>query len=46
MQNGHLHRHAIEGLAFDHRARAVEVAKTYASFEPRFGIEQEYTFFQ
>ncbi|HTT59053.1 MAG TPA: glutamine synthetase GlnII [Acidimicrobiales bacterium] len=28
------------------RARAVEVAKAYASFEPRFGIEQEYTFFQ
>ena len=25
---------------------AVEVAKTYASFEPMFGIEQEYTFFQ
>ena len=32
--------------ATNHRARAVEVAKTYASFEPRFGIEQEYTFFQ
>ena len=28
------------------RAAAVAAAKTYASFEPRFGIEQEYTFFQ
>jgi glutamine synthetase len=28
------------------RARAVEVAKKFASFEPMFGIEQEYTFFQ
>jgi glutamine synthetase len=28
------------------RAHAVEVAKTYATFEPMFGIEQEYTFFQ
>ena len=28
------------------RARAVEVAKKYAAFEPMFGIEQEYTFFQ
>ena len=28
------------------RAAAVEVAKKYASFEPMFGIEQEYTFFQ
>jgi len=24
----------------------VEIAKKYASFEPMFGIEQEYTFFQ
>ncbi len=24
MQNGHLHRQAIEGLALDHRARAVQ----------------------
>src|SRR5882724_3287650 len=24
MQNGHLHRQTIEGLAFDHRARAVQ----------------------
>src|ERR1700677_1083386 len=24
MQNGHLHHHAVKGLAFDHRARAVE----------------------
>jgi glutamine synthetase len=28
------------------RAAAAEVAKKYASFEPMFGIEQEYTFFQ
>ena len=28
------------------RAHAVEIAKEYASFEPMFGIEQEYTFFQ
>jgi glutamine synthetase len=28
------------------RAHAVEVAEKYASFEPMFGIEQEYTFFQ
>jgi glutamine synthetase len=28
------------------RAHAVEAAKKYASFEPMFGIEQEYTFFQ
>ena len=28
------------------RAHAVEIAKKYASFEPMFGIEQEYTFFQ
>ena len=28
------------------RAAAVAAAKKYASFEPRFGIEQEYTFFQ
>ena len=28
------------------RAAAVATAKAYASFEPRFGIEQEYTFFQ
>ena len=28
------------------RAAAVEAAKKYASFEPMFGIEQEYTFFQ
>ena len=28
------------------RAAAVAVAKQYASFEPMFGIEQEYTFFQ
>ncbi|MHB8333983.1 MAG: glutamine synthetase GlnII [Acidimicrobiales bacterium] len=28
------------------RAAAVAVAKQYASFEPKFGIEQEYTFFQ
>ncbi len=32
--------------ATNNRARAVEVAKTYASFQPMFGIEQEYTFFQ
>ncbi|NNN00682.1 MAG: glutamine synthetase [Acidimicrobiaceae bacterium] len=30
----------------NNRAAAVEVAKKYASFEPMFGIEQEYTFFQ
>ena len=28
------------------RAAAVETAKKFASFEPKFGIEQEYTFFQ
>jgi len=28
------------------RARAAEVAKKYASQEPMFGIEQEYTFYQ
>jgi glutamine synthetase len=28
------------------RAATVAAAKKYASFEPRFGIEQEYTFFQ
>ena len=28
------------------RARAAEMTKKYASFEPMFGIEQEYTFFQ
>ena len=28
------------------RAAAVAVAKQFASFEPMFGIEQEYTFFQ
>ena len=28
------------------RANAAVVAKEYASFEPMFGIEQEYTFFQ
>jgi glutamine synthetase len=28
------------------RAKAVEMAKKYASFEPMFGIEQEYTFYQ
>lgn len=28
------------------RAHAVEIAKKYASFEPMFGIEQEYTFFE
>ncbi len=28
------------------RAKAVEMAKKYASFEPWFGIEQEYTLFQ
>lgn len=28
------------------RAAAVATAKKYASFEPMFGIEQEYTFFQ
>jgi glutamine synthetase len=28
------------------RAATAEVAKKYASFEPKFGIEQEYTFFQ
>ncbi len=28
------------------RAGAVAVAKQFASFEPKFGIEQEYTFFQ
>jgi glutamine synthetase len=32
--------------ATNKRAHAVEVAKKYASFEPLFGIEQEYTFFQ
>jgi glutamine synthetase len=30
----------------NNRARAVEALKTFASFEPMFGIEQEYTFFQ
>ena len=30
----------------NHRAMAVAMAKTYANFEPMFGIEQEYTFFQ
>jgi glutamine synthetase len=28
------------------RAATVEVAKKFARFEPKFGIEQEYTFFQ
>jgi len=28
------------------RAATAAVAKKYASFEPKFGIEQEYTFFQ
>ena len=28
------------------RAATAAVAKTFASFEPKFGIEQEYTFFQ
>jgi glutamine synthetase len=28
------------------RAHAVEIEKKFASFEPKFGIEQEYTFFQ
>ena len=28
------------------RAAALAVAKKYASFEPKFGIEQEYTFFK
>ena len=28
------------------RAAALATAKRYASFEPKFGIEQEYTFFQ
>ncbi len=28
------------------RAATAEVAKKYASFEPKFGIEQEYTFFE
>jgi glutamine synthetase len=28
------------------RAHAVEIAKKFAKFEPMFGIEQEYTFFQ
>jgi len=28
------------------RAAALAAAKKYASFEPKFGIEQEYTFFQ
>jgi glutamine synthetase len=32
--------------ATNNRARAVAVATTYAKFEPMFGIEQEYTFFQ
>jgi glutamine synthetase len=30
----------------NHRAALVENAKKYAGFEPMFGIEQEYTFFQ
>jgi glutamine synthetase len=30
----------------NNRAAAVAAAKKYASFEPMFGIEQEYTFFQ
>jgi glutamine synthetase len=30
----------------EHPRRAAEVAKKFASFEPMFGIEQEYTFFQ
>ncbi|MHB2027675.1 MAG: glutamine synthetase GlnII [Acidimicrobiales bacterium] len=32
--------------ATNKRAAAFEMAKRYASFEPMFGIEQEYTFFQ
>lgn len=30
----------------NHRAALTEVAEKYASFEPLFGIEQEYTFFK
>ncbi len=30
----------------NHRAEAVVAAKKFASFEPKIGIEQEYTFFQ
>jgi len=30
----------------NHRANAVKVYEKYKSFEPMFGIEQEYTFFQ
>ena len=32
--------------ATNNRAAAFAAAKVYASFEPKFGIEQEYTFFQ
>ena len=32
--------------ATNQRAAAVAVAKKFASFEPKFGVEQEYTFFQ
>ena len=38
--------HRLNAHPTNTRARAVEVAKKFASLEPMFGIEQEYTFFQ
>lgn len=36
----------LEPHPSNHRAACVEVAEKYASFEPLFGLEQEYTFFK